>query len=69
MSNGYEPTMKILPKVIKVPFLHLQSMVHRSVDYEEDSYLQGDTYNVGLDNFFATFQTFRTVRLSYLQRR
>ena len=35
--------MRIFTKLMKVPFSHLWSMGHNSVDYVNDPYLQGDT--------------------------
>ena len=58
----------ISTKLTKVPFLHLQSMGHSSVDYVDDSYLQGDTCKC-LDNGMNAIQTFRTLGVLYIQRK
>ena len=50
MSNGYDPAMGILNKISKVPLGHLRSLSHNSFVYVDDSYLQGETYKVCLDN-------------------
>ena len=48
MPNGYGPAMRGFTKLSNVPFGHLRSLSHNSVAYIDDSFLQGDTYQVWL---------------------
>lgn len=53
---------------LKWSFLNLENMTHNSVDYVDNTYVQGDTYKPRLDNSMATIQTFSTMGLFYIQR-
>ena len=43
ISWGSGTTMRIFTKSVKAPFLHLRSMGHGSIDYIDESCMQGDT--------------------------
>ena len=47
--------MRIFIKLTELPFLHLQSMRHNSVDYVGNSYQQGNTYKFHFAYVMATF--------------
>ena len=57
MPNG--PAMRVFTKISKVPFGHLRSLGQNSVVYEDDSYLQGETYQACLDNISDTIKLLR----------
>ena len=50
MLNGYGPAMRIFRKITKVLFSVFRMQGHTSVVYEDDSYLQGDSYESCLKN-------------------
>ena len=59
MPNGYGPAIRFFTKISKASFGHLRSLGHNSVVYVDDSYLQGETYQVCLDNISDTIKLLR----------
>ena len=54
MPNGYSDAMRIFTKMLKPVFVHLRLEGHLSVIFVDDSYLQGDTEQVCMNNIKAT---------------
>ena len=61
MPNGYGPAMRIFTKITKVPFSALRIQGHTSVAYVDDSYLQGDSYEICLKNVNDTIITLQSL--------
>ena len=50
MPNEYGPYMRIFTIITKIPFSVLRMQDHTSVAYADDSYLQGDSYEICMKN-------------------
>ena len=61
MPNGYGPAMRIFTKITKKPFSVLGMQSHISVLYVDDSYLEGDSYEICLKNVDDTIIVLRSV--------
>ena len=59
MRENPDRKKKVFAKISKVPFGHLRSLGHNSVEYVDDSYLQGETYQAYLDNISDTIKLLR----------
>ena len=54
MPQGYGPAMRVFTKLLKAPFSVLRQLGLLSVIYVDDSYLQGKTYLICLENVRKT---------------
>ena len=54
MPQGYGPAMRVFTKLLKAPFSVLRQLGLLSVIYVDDSYLQGKTYLICLENIKKT---------------
>ena len=64
MPNGYSDAMQIFTKILKPVFGHSRNQGHISVIFVDDSYLQGDTNNEGMNHINATIDLLRSLGFS-----
>ena len=52
--NGYVDTMRIINKILRLPFCWLREQGFASVVYVDDTFLAGETHQECCDNIYAT---------------